>query len=118
MITKSVIYSIYQKYNKRPASPDELNLGALFGEVFDTHNISINENSLVIGSVDPDSPFHEIPLSHIHEIVEFADHIAIVLHSSIIFLSKTKPDTHIHIKQPSLSLGQRLRNTLHCGALA
>lgn len=110
MITKKVIDNIYCKYKKRPESPDELNLGLLFGDVFEHHGIMIDENELVINSIDPTSPFHTIPLSHIHAIIEFDEHIAIVLHSSIIFLKKAGSGVHIHVKMPSLSFGDRLRS--------
>lgn len=112
MITKAVIDNLYKKYRRRPDSPDELNLGILFGDVFETHALAIDEDNLVIGSIDPSSPFHKIPLRHIHEIVEFADHIAIVLHSSIIFLKKDTPGVSMHVRQPSLSLGERLKRVI------
>jgi len=113
MITKKVIENIYSKFRKRPDSPDELNLGLLFGDVFDIHGIMIDENELTINSIDRLSPFHSIPLSHIHAIVEFADEIAIVLHSSIIFLKKEGNGVYVHVKEPAFSIGDRLRSVLH-----
>lgn len=112
MITKQVIDNIYKSYPKRPTSPDKLNLGLLFGEAFDQHCFDIDDEHILINSIDAKSPFHSIPLRNIHAIVDFADHIAIVLHSSIIFLSKNSPEVHIHIKAPSRSLGSRLLDRL------
>ncbi|MBD5185188.1 MAG: hypothetical protein HDS11_02245 [Bacteroides sp.] len=112
MITKKVIENLYKQYRKRPDSPDELNIGLLFGPVFDNHGITLDEDNLVINSIDPASPFHTIPLKNIHEIVEFADDIAIVLHSSIIFLKKEDNRVNIHVQMPSLSPMDRLRSAI------
>lgn len=112
MITKKVIDSLYRKYRNRPESPDELNIGLLFDYVFENHGLTINENELVINSISPASPFHTIPLRHIHEIVEFDDDIAIVLHSSIIFLKKDDNRVHIHVKTPVASPISRLREAI------
>lgn len=112
MITKKVIDTLYKKYRSRPDSPDELNIGLLFDYVFENHGLIINENELIINSVDPSSPFHAIPLRHIHEIVEFGEDIAIVLHSSIIFLKKEDNRVNIHVKTPVMSPVERLRNAI------
>lgn len=112
MITKKVIDNIYKLYPSRPDSPDELNIGLLFDDVFETHGLQIDENELVINSIDPSSPFHSIPLRNIHEIVEFADDIAIVLHSSNIFLKKEDNRVHIHMKEQTLSPFERLRSAI------
>lgn len=108
MVTKQVINDIYKKFAKRPSSPDELNLSLLFGEVFDNHEIYIDENTLVINSVDESSPFHAIPLDRIHEILEFENVVAIVLHSSIIFLNKRDNGVNVHVKMKGPSLLDRL----------
>ncbi|MCM1109901.1 MAG: hypothetical protein NC336_01690 [Clostridium sp.] len=98
MITKKVIEEIYRKYNKRPDSPFDLNLGLLFEYAADNHGINLDEEKVVINSIEPDSIFHSINLNHIHEIVEFENAIAIVLHSSIIFLNKHDNKSYIHIR--------------------
>lgn len=104
MITKQVIESIYKKYKRRPKSVDMLNVGLLFDPSLEAHNIFIDDKKLVIGSLPADSPFREIPLDRIHAILEFERHVAIVLHSSIIFLRKDgdKVDIHVNLKGPSL----------------
>ncbi len=99
MLTKKVIDSLYKKYNSRPESVFDLNLSLLFDYLMENHGIELDEEYLVINSVSPDSPFHRIPLRHIHAIVEFADDIAIILPSSIIFLRKYDGGVHIHIKE-------------------
>lgn len=106
MISNKVIEQLYKQYNRRPKSIDELNIPLLFEAVHPMHGIEFDEGELIINSVPLDSPFHRIPLMLIHEIVEFEEVIAIVLHSSIIFLSRTSESAspvQIHIKPIDLS---------------
>lgn len=117
MITKKVIDALYKKYHSRPESVYDLNLGLLFEFVADNHGIELDEHSLVINSISPDSPFHSIPLRHIHAIVEFADDIAIVLHSSIIFLKKDSPAVNINLKNTQTGLFGKLRHHLSAAML-
>lgn len=111
MITNDVINAIYKQYDKRPKSIDCLNLALLFDKAGIEHDILIDPETqeMTIGSIAPDSPFHTIPLKNINAIVPFEEWTAIVLHSSIIFLNNKKPLPSIHIKQPSLSLWERIR---------
>ncbi len=110
MVTKKVIDSIYRQFNRPPHSVDELNIGLLFDYAVENHEIVIDENNLHIGSVDPHSPFAVIPLDHIHEILEFEDVIAIVLHSSIIFLNKQDSNVNVHIRMEPTSAWSRLKD--------
>lgn len=104
MITEKVIDTLYRKYRKRPSSPDELDIDLLFGEIILFHDIAIDDDAnLVVNSIPPQSPFHKIPLSNIHTIIEFEHKVAIVMHSSIIFLNKTDSKFHIHIKNSKQS---------------
>ncbi len=116
MISKQVIQSLYSKYKKLPESPDFLNIPLLFDCATEHHNVSIDMDGpldcLVINSVEPNSPFHRVPLERIHAIVPFEEWIAIVLHSSIIFLDKKSPKVNVHLKMPKETLGDRLRRLL------
>lgn len=111
MITKQVIDTLYKKYRKLPKSPDCLDFELLFDDVAAYHDISVDMESdrLIISGLGENSPFSRIPLSRIHAIVTFEEWIAIVLHSSIIFLSRTSPKVSVHIKPPKLSLVDRLK---------
>ncbi|MCC8117436.1 MAG: hypothetical protein LIP09_01625 [Bacteroidales bacterium] len=111
MITNEVIAAIYKKYDKRPKSIDCLNLALLFEKAGIMHDIMIEPetSTMTIGSILPDSPFHEISLKNVFAIVPFEEWTAIVMHSSIIFLNHKKPISSIHIKQPSLSLWDRIK---------
>lgn len=109
MITKKVIEAIYKKYNKRPASPYDLNIGLLFSAEMDPHQINIDGDNITIDSISPDSPFHSIPLANIHAIVEFDRHLAIVLPTAIVFLQKESPNVNIHLNLPKASLWDKIR---------
>lgn len=109
MLTKKIIDTIYKQFNHPPHSVDELNLSLLFDYAVENHGIVVDENNLYIGSVDPRSPFATLPLDRIHEIVEFDDVIAIVLHSSIVFLNKVNSNVNIHIRMDSPSPWERLK---------
>ena len=71
--------------------------------------IEIDENDIIINNIDASSPFHRIPVSHIHAILEFDEAVAIVLHSSIIFLSKYDGSVHVHLKEMRPSIIDRIR---------
>lgn len=111
MITKKVIDSLYKKYSKRPKSADCLDFVLLFDGVSEQHavNVDIETDTLLIGSIDPASPFHRLPLSRIHAIVPFEDWVAIVLHSSIVFLNKNNNKVSVHIKEPKPGIIDRLQ---------
>ena len=112
MITRKVIQTLYKKYRKRPESPDCLDIPLLFDVASENHNISIDmdgpADSLVIGSISPESPFHRIALEKIHAIVPFEEWVAIVLHSSIIFLSKKTSEVSVNVQLEQSSIFDRL----------
>ena len=112
MIRKQVINTLYKKYRKLPKSPDCLDFALLFDYVVEHHTITIDlENDcLIINSLEPTSIFHRIPLSRIHAIVPFEEWVAIVLHSSIIFLNKKSSKVSVNIKMPKPSLWERVKS--------
>ncbi len=114
MITKQVIETLYKKYNKRPKSPDCLDFGLLFDSISDYHDISVDMDTdeLVIHDLGEMSPFYKLPLSKIHAIVPFEEWVAIVLHSSIVFLNRKSNKVSVHVKEPKLSFVDRLRMSL------
>lgn len=117
MITQQVIDTLYKQYKKAPKSQDCLNMPLLFDAAGENHNISVDFDDdmnaeLIIGSIDPKSPFHRMPMSHIHAIVPFEDWVAIVLHSSIIFLNKKDSRVSIHIRPLKETLMDKIRRGL------
>lgn len=109
MIQKKVIEAIYKKCSKRPASPDELNIPLLFEKLPEETMVEVDGNDIVIESISSDSPFYRIPVNHIHAILEFDEAVAIVLHSSILFLSKEDGSLHVHLREMKPSLIDRIR---------
>lgn len=114
MITRQVIDTLYRKYNKLPESPDCLDMPLLFDYAADYHNISIDmegtDDALIINSIDHSSPFHRILLNRINAIVPFEEWVAIVLHSSIIFLNRKSPRVSIHLKPHKPDLIDKFRS--------
>lgn len=117
MITRKVIQTLYKKYRKLPDSPDCLDMALLFEYAAEHHNISIDMDgpvdALIIRSIDPDSPFHRIPLERIHAIVPFEEWVAIVLHSSIIFLNRKSSRVSVHVRTEPPTLLERIKEFFH-----
>lgn len=108
MIQKKAIESIYKKYKKRPASPDELDIPLLFEQLPFEAGVEIDGSDLVLGSVENSSPFHHIPVRNIHAIVNLDEAVAIVLRASIIFISKEDGSVNVHLKMVGESILERL----------
>lgn len=104
MVTEKVIEEIYKQYSRRPSSPDLLDIPLLFSDDIEQHKIDLTDDHIVINSLDSRSPFHSISINRVHEILNFEKVIAIVLHSSIIFLNKHDSGVNVHIRmnRPSL----------------
>lgn len=113
MITQDVIKEIYKKYSKRPSSIDDLNMPPLFESVHPAHGISIDDDRMIIRSLPQNSIFHSIPLKNINAIVEFEDVVAIVLHSSIIFLNKEDNRSFVHFKPLEPSIWDKLKSKVN-----
>lgn len=111
MITKEVIQTLYKKYPKRAKSVDCLDIALLFDACGILHdiNVDIDSGKVIIGSLDEKSIFRSIPLAHIHAIVPFEEWIAIVLHSSIVFLNKKSTKVSVHLKPLSPSISDRIK---------
>lgn len=99
MITQQVIDTLYKKYKKRPATTDALDLSLLLDDLADMHDINIDDKNMVnIGSIEEMSPWHTMPLGHIHAIVPFEKWVALVLGNSIVFLHRESPKANVHLK--------------------
>ncbi len=109
MISNDVINSIYKKYASRPKSYDCLDFATLFEKAGEHHGIMVDPETeeLEIGSIAPNSPFHKIPLRNIHAFVPFEEWVAIVMHSSIVFLNARNSEVMVNIKQASSSIWDR-----------
>ena len=114
MINNQVIETLYKKYKKTPKSIDMLNLAILFDYAAKHHNIYIEPESkkMTIGSIDPSSPFHSIPVNRINAIVPFEEWVAVVTPASIIFLNRKNSQVSVHIKPVKPGLMDRIRQKL------
>ena len=68
--------------------------------------------SLIIHSLGERSPFYKLLLSRIYAIVPFEEWVAIVMHSSVIFLNRTSAKVSVHIKPPRLSFIDKVKMSL------
>lgn len=112
MITNSVIKEIYKRYRKRQKSIDDLEVELLFERLHPSHEIELVGDSLRVGSVPIESPFRDIALSAICKILDFEKHVAIVMHSSILFLNKEDNGVSVHIKPLKPSIWRRVGEML------
>lgn len=111
MITNKVIDEIYRRYDKRPKSVDCLDFVLLIDKVGIMHDIFVDpdEETMTIGSLPEDSPFHKLKLKNINAFVDFEEWVAVVMHSAILFLNKKNTKSTIHLKEPELSLWDRIK---------
>ena len=109
MITPLVIKELYKTYRRFPSCIDDLNLSLLFEQTAEHHEITIEDNRLIIHNMDVSSPFRKLLLNRIHGIENFEEEVAIVMQSSIIFLNKKDDGINVNVKTSRPSFWQRLK---------
>lgn len=109
MITRQVIEALYKKYGRMPKSEAERNLGLLRDFAAENVAVDIEDGKLLLYNIDPMSPFNEIRIDNIHGVVDFDDCIAVVMHSSIVFIMKPMPPVHVHIKMNPPTFKEKLK---------
>lgn len=97
-ITADVIKEIYKKCKKDPKNFDELNLPYFTELLSEHHQISRDEDEIVIDSFDPYNPFRRFLLRSVKAILEFDHEVAIVCRTHIIFLNKFDSEASVHMK--------------------
>lgn len=107
-IDRKLIDDLYRRFRRRPSTLDERNLRLLADFIVEERGISLEADSLVFTESAPDSPVREILLENINGVADLGRHIAIVLHSSIIFFNKDTLQTSVHLRPLS-----RLERLLH-----
>lgn len=114
MINRQVIDTLYKKYNKAPKSPDYLDFSLLFEGTQEHHGIEIDidNDRLLINSIDPASPFHSLNLNNINAIVPFEEWVALVTRNSIVFLNNLSNKVSVHIKEIKPGLIDKIRYKL------
>lgn len=109
MIHRKVIDEIYRKYRKRPKNEKELHMHILTDVFGDMDILKIEGNEVIFIPKEPTDIERRLEISHIHGVIEFDRHVAIVLPASIIFITKTTGDINVHIKVERPSLLERIR---------
>ncbi|MDE6491485.1 MAG: hypothetical protein K2L49_10045 [Muribaculaceae bacterium] len=109
MITRQIIEALYKKYRRMPKSKAERNLDLLHNFAAENVAVDIEEGKLILYNIDPMSPFNEIRLDNIYGVVDFDDCIAVVLHSSIVFIMKSDASVHVHIKVNPPTFTEKLK---------
>lgn len=109
MITKKMIKEVYKKYHTKPKTIDCLNVSLLFDDEMQMHEIEIVDDTIEINSLEPTSLFRKIALSRVYGIENFEKSVAIVLHSSMIFLKKGAKDVAVHIKPQPVGIWERIK---------
>jgi hypothetical protein len=110
MITREVIDTLYKKYQNAPKPADHVDMALLLDSANSQHRLSINDDDaqLTIGSLDVRSPFYKIATHCILGVVPFDCWVAIVMHSSILFLSRLNSDVNVHLKPVRVPLYQKI----------
>lgn len=104
MITdRKLTDSLYRRFRRPAATLDERCLYLLADMIVDQRGMELDNDRLIFHTVSPSSPFREIPLKNINGVADLGAMLAIVLHSSIIFINKESLATDVHIKQPTLA---------------
>ena len=97
MITQKVIDTLYKQYGKAPKSLDCLDMPLLFDVAGVHHDVSVEMDDNMNAELT---------------IVPFENWVAIVMHSSVIFLNKKDKRVSIHLKPMGDGFMDRLRRSL------
>lgn len=97
-ISSNLIDSLYKRFSRRPATLDERNLRLLADYIVEDRGVSLCDDRLVFTEMSSDSPFREILLENIHGVADLGRMLAVVLHSSIIFLDCRTLEAFVHVK--------------------
>jgi len=100
---RQLIKSLYRRFRRRPATLDARRLDLLADFIVDGRGLELDGDRLIFTSMEPSSPFRAIPLDNIHGVADLGPLLAIVLHSSIIFLNRQTLAATVHLKPPTLS---------------
>lgn len=105
MITQEDIKEIYKNYNKPCKNESELNL-RYYAEVLSPfHKLRIDDDEVIVESVEEFSPFRRFLKRGLYAVLEFDHNVAFVFKSHILFFSKKDNQMSVHFrpaKEPSI----------------
>lgn len=96
MITEEVIKEIYQNYNKPARSKEELNLPYFVDLLSTHHNLKLEEDEIIVESIDEFSPFRRFLIRGLYAVLEFDRNVAFVFKTHILFFSKKDNQMSVH----------------------
>lgn len=105
MITKEVITEIYKNYKKPAKTKEELNLPHIFDILSTHHNFYMDEDEIIVESIEEFNPFRRFLIRALYAVLEFDRHVAFVFNSHILFFNKDDGKVSVHFaptKQPSI----------------
>ena len=109
MVNRKVIDELYRKFRRMPKKGQPQMIDTLISTVGEMHKLSIDNGFLVIGTLDPMSPFRRIMLSRIHGVAVFEKSVAIVLPHSIMFLNRKDEGVNIHFKPNPTTVWDKMK---------
>ena len=105
MITEEVIKEIYKNYNKPAKNREELNLPYIVDLLSPHHKIKIDDDEVIVESIEEFSPFKRFLIRALYAVLEFDRNVAFVFKTHILFFSKKDNQMSVHFaptKQPSI----------------
>lgn len=112
MIHHKTINELYRRYRRRPKDENDLHLNILACVSGNTGVLRREGNEIVFNARETCGKERRISIEHIHGIVSFERHVAIVLCASIIFVNKETGSVSVHIKEEKPSWFDRIRMRL------
>ena len=98
MITEEVITEIYKNYNKPCKNREDLNLPYLSALLSPHHKITIDDDEVIVDSIEEFSPFKRFLIRGLFAVLEFDRNVAFVFQSHIIFFSKKDDTMSVHFR--------------------
>ncbi len=100
---QQLIRSLYKRFSRRPSTLDERQLHLLADFIVEQRGLELDDDRLIFTEMEPLSPFREIRLDNINGVADLGKLLAIVMHSSIIFLNKETLAATVHLKPPTFA---------------
>lgn len=97
-INEELTKDLYRRFRHRSATLDGRNLHLIADFIVDDRGVTLEDDSLIFTETPPGSPFRAILLENINGVADLGKLLAIVLHSSIIFLNKETLQTSVHLR--------------------
>lgn len=109
MVTRKVIDELYHKFRRAPKEGQQQMIDILLETVGEQHKLTVEDGFLIIGSLEPLSPFRRIMVSRIHGVAVFEKSVAVVLPHSIIFLNRHDDKVNIHFKPNPVTFTDKVK---------